>query len=89
MCAFEIFFAIESGGVGVEEHFDIALFKHTFLHHFRGAEVGFAYDQEHIGCQIAKIEGFFACCVTAAYNCHALFAVEESIACGAGRDSET
>ena len=89
MCSFKEFLAVEPYGVGVEKNADIGLVKHSALHNLGGAQMVFSDDQEHVGSNVAQIQGFFAGCVASAYNGHALATIEKSVACGTCRHAET
>ena len=80
-------FAKEPDGVVFEEHLDVRRLKDPFLHHLRGAQVGFADDEINLLREAGQVERFLARRVSAAHDRYALFAVEEPVARCAGRDA--
>ena len=75
------------GGVVLEQHFDVRRVEHPLLHRLRGAQVGFAHDQVDLAAERCEVGGLLAGRVAAAHHGHVLFAVEKSVARGAGADA--
>ena len=72
--------AIQSHCIVFEQHLNLRMVHHSFLHNLRCSQERFSHHQIHLACQTCQIEGFLAGCITAAHYCHFLLSVEETVA---------
>ena len=72
--------AKESECVVFVKNFNLRVFRHTFLHDVRRAQVGFAHYHIYLSAQLCQICGLLAGSIASADNGNDLFAIEESVA---------
>src|SRR5436190_21552743 len=73
--------------VAVPRPGDLGIGEGAVLHDLRGAELGAAVDDGHLGCELGEVHGLFHRRVAAADDRDLLAAEEEPVAGGAGRDT--
>ena len=79
--------AKESERVVFVKNFNLRVFRHTFLHDVRRAQVGFAHYHIYLAAEPGKIAGFLAGRIASPDHCNCLLAVEEAVTGGTGRNS--